>query len=223
MKAKKKYGKGGKYSMYEKGGVTTKKKKLSPAEREAETTKMANVAKERLAEMEAEKAYLKRRSEADRQYKQAIKEGATPEQATKIAEKYLKNGGKMSMYLKGGQVKPKKNTLAKDVLKEVDVVAELPRKKRGSIEKPNLLDAIRYSAATKTTAKDWESKQHPAMKMSKTEPIMGYPPIEAIPFSMPIKGAKNIPRGLDVLLDLFEYNRDKKYKHGGKMLKPKKK
>ena len=105
MKAKKKYGKGGKYSMYEKGGVTTKKKKLSPAEREAEMTKMAGVAKERLEEMEGEKAYLKKRNEADRQYKQAIKEGATPEQATKIAEKYLKNGGKMSMYLKGGQVK----------------------------------------------------------------------------------------------------------------------
>lgn len=95
---------------YSKGGsVKIKKKKLSPAEREAETTKMANVAKERLAEMEGEKAYLKKRSEADRQYKQAIKEGATPEQATKIAEKYLKNGGKMSMYKKGGMVRAKKS------------------------------------------------------------------------------------------------------------------
>ena len=106
MKAKKKYAVGGQM----KGGpVKTKKKKMSPEEREAETTKMAGVAKERLAEMEAEKAYLKRRSEADREYKQAIKEGATPEQATKIAEKYLKNGGKMSMYEKGGKiVGPKK-------------------------------------------------------------------------------------------------------------------
>lgn len=99
-----------KHSKYEKGGtVKIKKKKLSPAEREAETTKMANVAKERLAELEGEKAYLKKRKEADRQYKQAIKEGATPEQATKIAEKYLKNGGKMSMYKKGGMVRAKKN------------------------------------------------------------------------------------------------------------------
>lgn len=217
----KKYGKGGKYDMYNKGGVNPKKKKMTPAEREAEMTKMAGVAKERLEEMAGEKAYLAKRKVADREYKQALKEGATPEQAAKIAEKYLSQGGKM--YLKGGQVKPKKKTLDKDVLKEVDVVAELPRKKRGSIEKPNLLDAIRYSTATQTTAKDWESKQHPAMKMSKTKPIMGYPPIEAIPFSMPVKAAKNIPRGLDVLLDLYEYNRDKKYKHGGKMLKLKKK
>lgn len=104
MKAKKKYVAGGQVAP-----VKPKKKKLSPAEREAETTKMANVAKERLAEMEGEKAYLKKRKEADRQYKQAIKEGATPEQATKIAEKYLKNGGKMSMYKKGGMVRAKKS------------------------------------------------------------------------------------------------------------------
>lgn len=98
----KKYGKGGKYSMYNKGGVNPKKK-MTSAEREAETTKMAGVAKERLEEIAGEKAYLARRKEADREYKQAIKEGATPEQATKIAEKYLSQGGKM--YLKGGQVK----------------------------------------------------------------------------------------------------------------------
>lgn len=99
----KKYGKGGKYEMYQKGGVTPKKKKLSPAEREAEMEKMAGVAKNRLEELAGEKAYLKRRKEADREYRQALKEGATPEQATKIAEKYLSQGGKM--YLKGGQVK----------------------------------------------------------------------------------------------------------------------
>ena len=101
----KKYGKGGKYSMYNKGGVNPKKK-MTPEEREAELTKMSGVAKERLEEMAGEKAYLARRKEADREYKQAIKEGATPEQATKIAEKYLSQGGKM--YLKGGQVKLKK-------------------------------------------------------------------------------------------------------------------
>jgi hypothetical protein len=66
-------------------------------------TKMAGVAKERLEEMAGEKAYLAKRKVADREYKQALKEGATPEQAAKIAEKYLSQGGKM--YLKGGQVK----------------------------------------------------------------------------------------------------------------------
>lgn len=103
----KKYGKGGKYEMYQKGGVTPKKKKLSPEEREAEMEKMAGEAKNRLEELAGEKAYLGRRKEADREYKQAIKEGATPEQATKIAEKYLSQGGKM--YKKGGMVRAKKN------------------------------------------------------------------------------------------------------------------
>lgn len=106
----KKYGAGGKYKMYQDGGpVKAKKKKMSPEEREAELTKMAGVAKERLEEMEGEKAYLARRKEAEREYKQAIKEGATPEQATKIAEKYMSKGGKMSMYKKGGMVKAKKS------------------------------------------------------------------------------------------------------------------
>lgn len=99
----KKYGKGGKYEMYQKGGVTPKKKKLSPEEREAEMEKMAGEAKNRLEELAGEKAYLARRKEADRAYKQALKEGATEAQAVKIAEKYLSQGGKM--YLKGGQVK----------------------------------------------------------------------------------------------------------------------
>lgn len=99
----KKYGKGGKYEMYQKGGVTPKKKKLSPEEREAEMEKMAGEAKNRLEELAGEKAYLGRRKEADRAYRQAIKEGATEAQAVKIAEKYLSQGGKM--YLKGGQVK----------------------------------------------------------------------------------------------------------------------
>jgi len=50
---------------------------------------------------------LAKRKVADREYRIAIKEGATPEQATKIAEKYMSMGGKM--YLKGGQVKLDKN------------------------------------------------------------------------------------------------------------------
>lgn len=104
----KKYGKGGKYEMYKDGGpVKTKKKKMTAEERKAETDKMAGVAKMRLEEMEAEKAYLGRRKEADRAYKQALKEGASEAQAVKIAEKYLSQGGKM--YLKGGQVKLDKN------------------------------------------------------------------------------------------------------------------
>lgn len=103
----KKYGKGGKYDMYNKGGVNPKKKKLSAKERKAETDKMAATAKERLEEFAGEKEYLSKRKEADRAYRQAIKEGASEEQATKIAEKYLSQGGKM--YLKGGQVKLDKN------------------------------------------------------------------------------------------------------------------
>ena len=95
--------------MYQKGGINPKKKKMTPAEREAEMTKMAGVAKERLEEMAGEKAYLAKRKVADREYKQALKEGATPEQAAKIAEKYLSQGGKMSVYENGGKiVGPKK-------------------------------------------------------------------------------------------------------------------
>jgi hypothetical protein len=73
---------------YQGGGQVdpTKKKKVN---REKELTKMAKMAKQRLSEMEGEKAYLKRRKDADRAYKQALKEGATEAQAVKLAEKYL--------------------------------------------------------------------------------------------------------------------------------------
>jgi len=57
------------------------------------------------------------------------------------------------------------------------------------------------------------------MKATKTSPNMGNPPIEAVPFAMPVKGVKQLPRVLDALLELYEYERDKKYKHGGKMKK----
>ena len=97
----KKYGKGGKYAMYQNGGPV-KAKKMSKEEREKELTKMSGVAKERLEELAGEKAYLKKRAEADRAYKSALKDGATEEQATKLAEKYL--GG----FKDGGKVKPKK-------------------------------------------------------------------------------------------------------------------
>jgi hypothetical protein len=73
---------------YQGGGQVdpTKKKKVN---REKELTKMAKMAKQRLSEMEGEKAYLRRRKDADRAYKQALKEGATEAQAVKLAEKYL--------------------------------------------------------------------------------------------------------------------------------------
>jgi nucleosome binding factor SPN SPT16 subunit len=86
MKAKK-YSKGGK--------VDPPKKKMTKEERQKELTKMASMAKGRLEEMEGEKKYLKKRKEADRAYRQAIKEGASEDQANRIAEKYLsyKKGG----------------------------------------------------------------------------------------------------------------------------------
>ena len=102
----KKYSKGGKYKMYQDGGPVKPKKKMIGPEKEPEkdllTEKLEMLGNSK-EEKEQEKAYLERRKQAEREYKQAIKEGATPEQATKIAEKYLSQGGKM--YLKGGQVK----------------------------------------------------------------------------------------------------------------------
>ncbi len=96
----KKYGKGGKYDMYNKGGVTPQKK---PVYGPPKPPGYKEPTAEEKEEARGERAYLKRRKEADRAYKQALKEGATEAQAVKIAEKYLSQGGKM--YLKGGQVK----------------------------------------------------------------------------------------------------------------------
>ena len=96
----KKYGKGGKYEMYDKGGVTPQKK---PTYGPPKPPGYKEPTKEEKEEARGEREYLKRRKEAERAYRQAIKEGDTKAQATKIAEKYLSQGGKM--YLKGGQVK----------------------------------------------------------------------------------------------------------------------
>ncbi len=96
----KKYGKGGKYEMYDKGGVTPQKK---PTYGPPKPPGYKEPTKEEKEEARGEREYLKRRKEAERAYRQAIKEGATKAQATKIAEKYLSQGGKM--YLTGGQVK----------------------------------------------------------------------------------------------------------------------
>lgn len=109
----KKYGKGGKYEMYSKGGVSPKKSYSKGGDVDPPQKKPVYgppkppgykepTEKER-EESRGEAEYLKRRKEADRAYRQAIKEGATEAQAVKIAEKYLSQGGKM--YLTGGQVK----------------------------------------------------------------------------------------------------------------------
>ena len=100
----KKYDKGGKYKMYGEGGVSPQKKPTYGPPRPPGYKEPTEEEKE---ESRGEAAYRKRRKEADRAYNQAIKEGATDAQATKIAEKYLSQGGKM--YLKGGQVKLDKN------------------------------------------------------------------------------------------------------------------
>lgn len=58
--------------------------------------------KEEMEAKRSEREYLKKRKEADRAYEQAIKEGATEAQATKIAEKYLSfKGGGMIAKKKG--------------------------------------------------------------------------------------------------------------------------
>ena len=92
----------GKYDKYSKGG-TVKPKKKKPVYGPPKPPGYKEPTAEEKEEARGERAYLKRRKEADRAYKQALKEGATEAQAVKIAEKYLSQGGKM--YLKGGQVK----------------------------------------------------------------------------------------------------------------------
>lgn len=84
---------------YKKGGkIDPPKKKMSGKELERDTA----MAKRRLQEIAGEQKYMKKRKEADRAYKQAIKEGATEAQATRIAEKYLsyKKGGILSKAFK---------------------------------------------------------------------------------------------------------------------------
>ena len=96
----KKYGKGGKYAMYQNGGPV-KAKKMSKEELERD----AAMAKERLEELAGEKAYLAKRKEADQAYNAALKDGATEEQATKLAEKIL---GSIRGFKRGGMLSVKK-------------------------------------------------------------------------------------------------------------------
>lgn len=88
--------------MYVKGGKVDPKK---PTKKEAELERDAKMAKERLEELAGEKAYLAKRKEADRAYKSALKDGATEEQATKLAEKIL---GSIRGFKRGGMLSVKK-------------------------------------------------------------------------------------------------------------------
>jgi tRNA(Ile2) C34 agmatinyltransferase TiaS len=63
------------------------------------------MAKERLEELAGEKAYLAKRKEADQAYNAALKDGATEEQATKLAEKIL---GSIRGFKRGGMLSVKK-------------------------------------------------------------------------------------------------------------------
>jgi len=140
----KKYGKGGKYAMYQNGGPVKakKKKKVMGPEKDLLLERMGfydEPTKEEKAEMEGEKKYLERRAEADRQYRIAIKEGATKEQAEKSAEKYLSN-----FYLKGGQVKLDKNKNGK-IDKEDFKIMKAKKKKYangGKISPKEVLDTM---------------------------------------------------------------------------------
>lgn len=105
----KKYEGGGKYKMYNLGGPVKgiAKAGAKKAQKEAELERDAAMAKERLEELAGEKEYLKKKKEADLAYKGALKDGATEEQATKLAEKIL-SGVRVRGYKRGGMLKVKK-------------------------------------------------------------------------------------------------------------------
>lgn len=104
------------------------------------------------------------------------------------------------------------NMVRVEQLPEVEVVRDLPRKESGALEYPSLPDAVKYARATNTTAKDWEEKQHPLMRPHRMEPIIGYPPIEGVPFASPVKKISQLPRYIDGILELAELSLDKKRK-----------
>lgn len=141
----KKYGKGGKYKMYQNGGPVKAKKKMMGPEKEPEedllTEKLEKLGNSK-EEKEQEKAYLERRKRADLEYRIAIKEGATPEQAAKIAEKYMSMGGKM--YLKGGQVKLDKNKDGKITGKDFKMMKAKKKKYAdgGKVSPKEVLDTM---------------------------------------------------------------------------------
>ena len=104
---------------YEKGGkVPQEKPQEKPVYGPPKPPGYKYPTEEEMEERRGERAYLKRRKEADRVYRMTIKEGGTEAQATKAAEKILSRGsykyggkmeygygGKLKKYLKGGQVK----------------------------------------------------------------------------------------------------------------------
>lgn len=71
----------------------------------------------------------------------------------------------------GSPLKQTKGKGGKAMLSEATVTAKLPS------EKPSLSDAFKYAVATKTTARTWESKQHPSMVHHKVETVKGTPPM----------------------------------------------
>lgn len=78
-------------------------------------------------------------------------------------------GHKAPSYSQGGKTKSK--PVQGGTLPEVTVTANLPK------EKHSLLDAIKYVAATGTTAKTFKPKQHSKIVRNSVKPIMGTPPM----------------------------------------------
>lgn len=116
----KKYGKGGKYEMYEKGGkrppfVSTKKKMVGPPKPPG----YKEMSKEEREQEKNAKLYTKFRAELDRELGEMKRKGASQSAMDSYADRYLdkwdsyrkgnvssyKYGGKMKKYLKGGQAK----------------------------------------------------------------------------------------------------------------------
>ena len=71
----------------------------------------------------------------------------------------------------GSPLKQTSKSVKGGMLKEATATAKLPS------EKPSLSDAVKYAVATKTTARTWESKQHPSMVHHKVETVKGTPPM----------------------------------------------
>ena len=71
------------------------------------------------------------------------------------------------------QITPKKDEPIKKghQIPETTVTAALPS------ELPTLKESINYALKTKTTAREWEKKQHPSMRKVRIEPMTGTPPI----------------------------------------------
>ena len=78
-------------------------------------------------------------------------------------------GHKAPSYDEGGKVD--EPTKKGHQIPETTVTAALPS------ELPTLKESINYALKTKTTASEWEKKQHPSMRRKKTKPVMGNAPM----------------------------------------------